>query len=141
MAGIDDLDVLLATMDPVLHPERYAFAATTGPSDGVEAFARIVEDEGTTLVLLHDEAVRHGLDVGFVAARITLTVHSALDAVGLTAAVATALANDGISCNVIAGYFHDHLFVADADAERALAALRSLSARAADGSSPTATSR
>ncbi len=43
--------------------------------------------------------------------QITLTVHSSLDAVGLTAAVATKLASYGISANVVAAYYHDHIFV------------------------------
>ncbi len=60
-------------------------------------------------------------------ARITLNVHSALEAVGLTAAVATALTREGISANVVAAYYHDHIFVPEVDAERALEALRALS--------------
>ncbi|MNG35746.1 hypothetical protein D3C84_1225580 [compost metagenome] len=63
-----------------------------------------------------------------MAAWITLQVHSSLAAVGLTAAFASALGQANISCNVIAGYHHDHLFVAQADAERALAVLRQLAA-------------
>jgi len=63
----------------------------------------------------------------YVASRITLNIHSALEAVGLTAAFATALAKENISCNVIAGYYHDHLFVDQKDAQRAMIALKSLS--------------
>jgi hypothetical protein len=58
---------------------------------------------------------------------ISLDVHSSLEAVGLTAAFATALGNEGISANVIAAYYHDHIFVPTADAERAVAALKALS--------------
>jgi len=65
-----------------------------------------------------------------MAAWITLNVHSALEAVGLTAAFASALGKAGISCNVIAGYYHDHLFVGQADAERAMHVLRDLAANA-----------
>lgn len=61
--------------------------------------------------------------------QITLTVHSSLDAVGLTAAFATELTRHGISANVVAGYYHDHIFVAEKDAERAVAALEALSSR------------
>jgi uncharacterized protein len=61
-----------------------------------------------------------------VAAWITLTVHSALEAVGLTAAFSKALADVNISCNVVAGYYHDHIFVPQQDAEKAMAVLESL---------------
>jgi hypothetical protein len=71
-----------------------------------------------------------GFSFDYVAAWITLNVHSALEAVGLTAAFATALGQAGISCNVIAGYYHDHLFVGQADAERAMHVLRDLAANA-----------
>jgi hypothetical protein len=75
-------------------------------------------------------AEQAGLSFDYVAAWITLNVHSALEAVGLTAAFATALGQAGISCNVIAGYYHDHLFVGQADAERAMQVLRDLAANA-----------
>ena len=42
---------------------------------------------------------------------ITLGVESPLTAVGLTAAVSTALAEAGIACNVVAAMRHDHVFV------------------------------
>ena len=77
----------------------------------VDAHARITEDEGTTLVLDQQVADEHGLPYDAVFGWITLQVHSSLESVGLTAAVATALARVGISCNVIAGYYHDHLLV------------------------------
>lgn len=67
-----------------------------------------------------------GLTYTYVAAWITLTVHSSLEATGLTAAFATALADAGISCNVVAAYFHDHIFVAEADGERTIEVLRGL---------------
>jgi hypothetical protein len=126
-----DLDQLLAELEPQPVPGRYVFVTAADAPTDIDAFARIHEAEGTTLVLTVDEAERHQLPYEYVAARITLTVHSALEAVGLTAAVATALAEEGISCNVIAGYFHDHLFVAEQDGERAVAILRRLSIAAA----------
>ena len=57
---------------------------------------------------------------------ISLAVHSALDGVGLTAAVAGALAERGIACNMVAGHHHDHAFVPAADADRSIACLRTL---------------
>lgn len=100
----------------------------SGVPDDVQPLAWVREDEGTTYLLDREDADRLGLVYEFVAAMITLRVHSALDAVGLTAAVAGALADASISCNVIAGYFHDHLLVPASDGERAVDVLRTLTA-------------
>ena len=88
------------------------------------------EDEGVTLILPTEEAHALDIDYDFVAAWITLTVHSALEAVGLTAAFSAALTDAGISCNVVAATFHDHLFAPAGDAERGLAVLADLSSAA-----------
>lgn len=132
MVGETDLARLLATMQPALHPGDYVFC-TVGPGAPVPAGALgwFREAEGVTLILPRAAADAHGLPYDYVAAWLTLTVHSSLAAVGLTAAVAGALAEENISCNVVAAYHHDHLFVARADADRALEALRALSAAAA----------
>ncbi len=99
------------------------------PPSAVEPFATVREDEGMTLVLRQADADRSGLTYDYVAARITLRVRSDLAAVGLTAAVSTALAAADISCNVIAGHTHDHLFVPLDRAADAMATLGRLSAR------------
>ena len=125
---VSDLAGMLAGMAPLLDARRWAFAVTGGapPED---AFAIIREDEGTTAIVP---------DPAGDFARITLTVHSALDGVGLTAAVATALAERGIACNVVAGFHHDHLFVPWERAEEAVRALAALSTGAAAGEGPSA---
>ncbi len=94
-------------------------------SDAIGVFR---ESEGTTIILPRRVADAHGLVYDFVAAWITLTVNSALDAVGLTAAFASALTNAGISCNVVAALHHDHIFVPVADGTRAVEVLNALSA-------------
>lgn len=117
----NDLTVLLRTMEPVLFPEPYGYAVWTGAlPPGL--FATVVEAEGLTVV-----APLAVLGGGEPWARISLTVHSDLAAVGLTAAFAGALGRVGISCNVIAGYHHDHLFVQWDRREDAMAALKALS--------------
>jgi uncharacterized protein len=127
VSGERDLDRLLRGMQPQLRAGHVVFVSVQQVPAGVHPVAWVHEDEGTTLVLEQNEADRRGLTYDFVAAMITLQVHSSLDAVGLTAAVSGALADAGISANMIAGYFHDHLFVPVDDADRALRLLESLS--------------
>ena len=98
-------------LEPALHAEPYVFVSVSEPPPVVRPFAAIQEDEGLTLVLTRDEADRAGLPYEYTAARVTLKIGSSLSAVGLTAEVSRVLADAGISCNVIAGFSHDHLFV------------------------------
>ncbi len=128
MAGERDLQRLLRGMAPRREPGTYVFTTVPGPDapPGLAPFATVREDEALTLVVRREEADRAGLPYHYLAARITLLVHSDLAAVGLTAAVSTALTGAGISCNVLAGYHHDHLFVAEDDADRALSVLQDL---------------
>jgi hypothetical protein len=126
MSGETDLVTLLRSMHPVLDPARYVFASVRLVPDDVTPVVTVREEEGLTLVLERDEADRAGVGYEYVAARITLQVHSSLAAVGLTAAVAAALTEHDISCNVVAGFFHDHLFVPLDRADEALEALEAL---------------
>jgi hypothetical protein len=128
VSGERDLARLLETLAPVRRPGRYVYACVDAMPDGIEPFAVVREDEGLTLVLDGDDADRLGLATSFDAALITLRVHSALEAVGLTAAIARALAAESISANVIAGFHHDHVLVPLDRADDALACLQSLSA-------------
>ncbi|MFE5119827.1 ACT domain-containing protein [Streptomyces sp. NPDC056669] len=132
MTGESDLRKLLSGMRPELNPGRFVFTTVEGdiPS-GVTPVVTVAEDEGLTLVVPRDEADAAGLAYGYVAGWITLRVHSALEAVGLTAAVSRELADARLSCNVVAGFHHDHLFVPYEDADRAVAVLESLARRSA----------
>jgi hypothetical protein len=133
VAGETNLTQLLANMRPVLNPGEFVFCTTASDEalPVTEVLGSFREAEGLTLVVARNVADAHGLAYEYVAAWITLNVHSSLAAVGLTAAVAAALTQENISCNVVAAYYHDHLFVNKADAERAMTALRALSAPAA----------
>ncbi|MFE7131236.1 ACT domain-containing protein [Streptomyces sp. NPDC057638] len=130
MTGESDLRKLLSGMRPERNPGRYVFTTTRGgvPS-GVSPVVTVAESEGLTLVLRQEEAEAAGLEFDYVAGWITLRVHSALAAVGLTAAVSRVLAESGLSCNVVAGFHHDHLFVPYADTDRAVSLLERLSER------------
>ena len=121
---------MLAQMAPRLDPVRYCFMVVT-PSTAPQALGAAIgtfrEDEGVTASVPEDFARELG-EEGPAFARITLMVHSSLEGFGLTAAVASTLAEHGIACNMIAAYHHDHAFVLAAEAERALALLSDLSA-------------
>lgn len=136
MSGETDLRFLLERMDPAVRDGEFVFVwLDTFPSgvslDEMEAFVR--EDEGVTLVVRRDIADAHDWPYDFVAGWITLRVHSDLAAVGLTAAFSAALAEHQISCNVIAGFWHDHLLVPVDQLDTALEALRALTS---DGREP-----
>lgn len=128
MPGETRLSELLGSMQPELHPGQYVFTSTPGTAipPGAAPVVTVMEPEGLTLVLHKEHADSLGLGYDYVAGWITLRVHSALEAVGLTAAVSATLAQAGLSCNVVAGFHHDHLFVpyeSGADAVQVLEAL------------------
>ncbi|MER6388159.1 ACT domain-containing protein [Streptomyces sp. NPDC059382] len=133
MSGESDLRKLLSGMRPELNEGTYVFCTVPGPTapDGTTPVATVLEPEGLTLVLRREDADAAGLAYDYTAGWITLRVHSALDAVGLTGAFAAELAAHGLSCNVIAGYHHDHLFVAAERAAEAVAVLEGLAVRSA----------
>lgn len=120
-----DLVRLLAGIRPELQLGAYVFCTLAEGSipAGLLPLATFREAEGLTLVLRQEEAERHGLEGSFPCAWITLTVHSDLAAVGFLAAVAATLAAEGIPCNAISAYHHDHLFVPLEMGERAMATL------------------
>ncbi|MGP3925815.1 ACT domain-containing protein [Streptomyces sp. 8N616] len=130
MTGERNLAQLLSGMRPRLNPGRYVFTSVQdGPPEGTAPLVTVAEDEGLTLVVRQEEADAAGLPYDYVAGWITLRVHSALDAVGLTAAVAAELAEAGLSCNVVAGFHHDHLFVPYDRVTQAVELLDALAAR------------
>ncbi|MCL6701580.1 ACT domain-containing protein [Pseudomonas sp. T1.Ur] len=128
MPGEKSIAKLLRGMSPTLNDGDYVFCCVVDMDlvKGEEILGSFREKEGLTVIIERTRAQALGLEFEYVAAWITLTVHSALDAVGLTAAFATALGNAGISCNVIAAYYHDHIFVGREDAQRAIEVLEAL---------------
>ncbi len=129
MAGITDLAELIRNMRPTRNDGTYVFC-TIDPVNvppGLDPVGSFREAEGLTLILPKEQADAAGLEYSFEGAWITLKVHSDLEAVGLTASISQALAQEGISCNVVAAFYHDHVFVSLKDADRALAVLQQLS--------------
>lgn len=125
------LAALLATLQPRLNPGAFAFVVAPAEvlTSSAQAVATVREAEGLTLVVPEAAAQAAGWTVHFRAAWITLEVASPLDGPGLTAAVAAALAEAGIACNVIAGVHHDHLFVPADRGPAAMATLQALQQR------------
>lgn len=131
MQTISDLQTLLSNMQPTLDPGRWAFVSLP-PGHNVDltaVVASIREPEGLSVIISEQKAHELGLSIACVVAWITLTVNSDLAAVGLTAAFSRALSENGISCNVVAGVHHDHLFVPVEQAGQAMETLRTLQCR------------
>lgn len=128
MSGETHLSKILRTMDVDVRPGTYVVLTRSAADPVLDAAAeaRISEAEGITYVVAEAVARAQGEPPGFVGAWLSLRVHSALNAVGVTAAVAGVLAGHGIACNVLAGFHHDHLLVPSARLDDAIAAIRSL---------------
>jgi len=125
---ISSLALLLQHMTPVLNAGEYVFATVDSAVhlELRQVIACMREPEGLSVVLDVMDAERLGFATDVRFAWVTLLVHSDLQAVGLTAAFASALGHEGISCNVVAGHLHDHIFVPLGQAEAAMTALRAL---------------
>ena len=125
MNGETNLATLLQNMQPSLHEGDYVFCTVSSLTgfDTVQIAGLFREEEGFTVIIEKALADTLQLPYSFIAAWITLTVHSSLEAVGLTAAFSSALSAEGISCNVVAAFYHDHVFVNRKDADRAMAIL------------------
>lgn len=121
-------DEMIGGMDPVIRPGAFVFV-TLGDGEAPDgAVATYREAEGLSAIVTLDAARQAGLPVDQPMRCITLTVPSALDGVGLTAAVAGALAGAGIPCNMVAAFHHDHVYVPSALAGEALRILKALQA-------------
>jgi len=127
MNGEIDLQRMLAEMRVAVRDDVYCMVSLAAPSEHLRASAAamITEAEAVTLVITTAQADAEGLPYDFPAAWLTLEVHSSLHAVGLTAAVARMLTDEGVPCNVLAGFYHDHLLVPAGQGERVKAILES----------------
>ena len=128
MSGEQNLHKIIKNLHPQLHEGQYVFVTVASmPAIAMEECLSIFrEEKGITLIMKREKANELGLEYSFIASWITLRVHSSLEAVGLTARVSTALAEAGISCNAVAAFYHDHIFVPYRQADRALVILRNL---------------
>ena len=129
MSGEKDLKKLLKNMEPVLNSGEYVFTTVSHFNDilRMDTLFEFKEKEGITIVLEKNKADALKLSYHFIFSWITLKVHSSLEAVGLTAAFSSALTKHKISCNVVAGFYHNHIFVITKDAQKAIDILTNLS--------------
>jgi uncharacterized protein len=121
VAGERDLERMLASLEVERRPGTFTYVTGEWPGLAGAAHATVIEAEGTTYVVPVEAAEAAGAPVEFVGAWLTLTVWSALEAVGLTAAFSRVLGDHGIPCNVLAGYHHDHIVVPADRADEAIA--------------------
>lgn len=128
MPGLTDLNEILKSLEPVMDEKEYLFVSvqTVHQNDIEDSWAVIKEDEGYTLILPVGSSGTADFRNEPLFRKITLTVHSSLTSVGLTACISSELAKYSISANVVAGYYHDHIFVQSETAEKALAVLKNL---------------
>lgn len=128
MPGETNINELIKGMTPKLHLGDYVFCTVSDINaiKRTDTICEFKEEEGVTVVMECKKADTLKLKYEYISSWITLQIHSSLKAVGLTALFAAELAKHSISCNVIAGYYHDHIFVATEDAERAMKALAGL---------------
>ena len=127
--GETNLSAILKSLSPVLNQGSYVFcsvASDRAMTDN-DVICMFREEEGTTLIMKKERADAAGLQYSVVMSWITLNIHSSLEAYGLTAAFSNALAEANVSCNVVAGVYHDHIFVPRNDADKAMTVLKKLS--------------
>ncbi|MEO6720339.1 MAG: ACT domain-containing protein [Ferruginibacter sp.] len=122
MSGETDLSILLKQMNPLLNEGEYVFCAVADTHHPAckTAICLFKEKEAVTLIMERSLADQFALSYSTVCSWITLAIHSSLEAVGLTAAFSQSLAKEGISCNVVAAFYHDHIFVPQKDAEKTM---------------------
>jgi hypothetical protein len=128
MEGEINLKNILKNLNPSLNEGEYVYCTV----DNIDKIplSKILfifkEKESITIIIKKEYAEELNLNFSYVASWITLNVHSSLSAVGLTAKFSKALSDAGISCNVVAAYFHDHIFVDEKDSVKAISTLNLL---------------
>ena len=129
-SGEEDLSNILNNLQPNLLNEDYVFITLEDYSlefsNQLDPIATFKEKEGFTLVIKEERAKEKNFEYNSVFKCISLGVHSSLTSVGLIATISKSLSDEGITCNVFSGYFHDHLFVQKSLSKKALELLNNI---------------
>ncbi len=129
-SGEEDLSNILNNLQPNLLNEDYVFITLEDYSlefsNQLDPIATFKEKEGFTLVIKEERAKEKNFEYNSVFKCISLGVHSSLTSVGLIATISKTLSDEGITCNVFSGYFHDHLFVQKSLSKKALELLNNI---------------
>jgi hypothetical protein len=129
MSGETDLNILLQSMQPILHEEEYIFCSIKNQEyhySDLTPIGQFREKEGLTLILTREQADSTGLAYTSVFCMITLSIHSSLEAIGFLATITGKLAEHFISVNPVSAYYHDHLFIPSSHAHKAMELLQEL---------------
>jgi hypothetical protein len=128
MTGEVDLQKLILDLKPELNKGEYVYCLANSKEHAaaLDPLCYFLEPEGVTVILPKEKADAMNIPYEVMCAWITLTVHSSIEAVGLTAVVSKALTEANISCNVVAAFYHDHIFVPVKDSDRAINVLQKL---------------
>lgn len=114
----------MSSLNPRLQPGQFIFASVS-QSDlpDLDPIGIFHEKEGISVILTLERAMEKNLDCNQIWKWIALDLETSLTTVGITAVISRNLANANIPCNVVAAYHHDHIFVPDAQASKALEVL------------------
>jgi uncharacterized protein len=128
MPGSINLQEVLDSMQISCNNIEYGFATLPIDADIAprDILAMFYEDEGLTVIAPTGYLDFQSISFEGPYARLTIESHTSLELVGLTAALAKKLTDVGIPTNIVAAYYHDHIFVPYDARDKAAEALISL---------------
>jgi len=128
MSGITDLKQTLSSLKVICDDIEYGFASVSLDStiDREKVLATFHEDGYLAIIAPSAYLDSKGIENEGPFAKLTIDVHTSLEMVGLTAVLSTKLAEHEISANVVAAFYHDHVFVQYKLRQKAIELLESL---------------
>ena len=128
MTGQTNLSEVLKSLQVSCDGVEYGFASVKDKHINFcdDILGTFKENEGLTIIA--SKAYFEAKNIKFEGpyAKLTIEVHTSLELVGLTAVLAKKLAENQISANVVAGYYHDYIFVQYGICQKAIEAINNL---------------